>query len=79
MTTTIALDTAGRMIIHKRTDACAFERHRQANVCAFVLGRGQREDGADGIVVGNSGAHGNVHHGRSGAYNAKGNADNIIC
>ena len=46
--------------------AHAFERHRRADVRAFVLGRGRREDSADGIVVVGSdgGARGDVHCGR---------------
>jgi len=40
------------------SDARAFEQHRHADVRAFVLGRGRRDDGADCIIVGNSGARG---------------------
>ena len=46
---------------------------------AFVLGRGRRDNGADGVVVGDSGAHGDVHRGRRGADYAEGCADDIIC
>ena len=37
----------------------------------FVLGQGRRDDSADGIVVivGSSGAHGDVHRGRRGSAN----------
>ena len=63
----------------KRANACAFKHHRHVNARAFVLGQGQRDDGADCVVVGNSGARGNVHHGRCGADEAKGNTDDIIC
>ncbi len=34
-----------------RFNAHAFERHRRADVRIFVIGRGRREDNADGIVV----------------------------
>ena len=61
------------------SDARAFERHRHADVRAFVLGRGWRYDGADCVVVGNSGAHGDVHRGRRGADEAEGDADDTIC
>jgi hypothetical protein len=61
------------------SDARAFERHRHAIVRAFVLGWGRRDDGADCIVVGNSGARGNVHCGRCGADKAEGDADDTIC
>ena len=61
------------------SDACTFERHRHANVPAFVLGQGQRYSGADCVVVGNSGACGNVHRGRHSADEAKDNADDAIC
>ena len=49
----------------------------------FVLGRGRRDDGADGIVVvgGGGGAHGDVHHGRRGSADDYGDADcdDILC
>ena len=38
-----------------------------------------RDNNADCVVVGNSGARGDVHHGRRGADEVKGNADNTIC
>ena len=53
--------------------------HRHADVRAFVLGRGQRDDGADSVIVGNSGARGDVHRGRRGADEAEGDADDTIC
>ncbi len=61
------------------SDARAFECHRNAGVRAFILGRGRRDDGADCVIVGNSGARGDVHHGRRGANEAEGDADNTIC
>ena len=48
----------------------------------FVLGRGRRDDGADGIVVvGGGGAHGDVHRGRRGSADDYGDADcdDILC
>ena len=52
--------------VRECADALAFERHRRADVRAFVLGRGRRDDSADGIVVigSDGGARGDVHHGR---------------
>jgi hypothetical protein len=61
------------------SNACAFERHRHANVRAFVLGQGWRDDGADCVIVGNSGARGDVYRGRRGADKVKGDADDTIC
>ncbi len=58
--------------------ARAFERHRHANVRAFVLGRGWRDDGADCVVVGNSGTRGDVHRGHRGADKAESDADDTI-
>jgi hypothetical protein len=63
--------------IRKHVEARAFERHRCADVRAFVLGQGRRDDGAVGIVVGNSG--GNVHHGGRGTGDGDGDADDILC
>ena len=42
-----------------------FEHHQCANVHVFNLGRGWRDNGADGIVIvgGKSSARGNVHQG----------------
>ncbi len=66
-------------------DARAFERHRRANVCVFVLGRGRRDHSVDSIVfVSSDGfAHGNVHRGHRCAAasddDADGDADNIVC
>ena len=59
--------------------AHAFKRHRHANVRAFVFCRGRMDDGADGVVVGNSSARGNVHRGHRSADESEGNADNTIC
>ena len=53
--------------------------YRRANICAFILGQGLRDDSANGFVAGNSGACGNVHCGRRGAGDAKGDADDILC
>ena len=61
----------------------AFERHRRADVRVFVLGRGRRDDSADGIVVVGSdgGARGDVHRGHrcaaAASDDADGNADDI--
>ena len=60
------------------TDEHAFERHRHADVPAFVFRRGRRDDGADGVVVGNSSARGDVHRGRRSADESEGDADNTI-
>ena len=49
------------------SNARAFGRHRHASIRAFVLGQGQRDDSADCIVGGNSGARGDVHRGRRGS------------
>jgi hypothetical protein len=51
--------------VRKCADAHAFEHHRCANVRLFVIGRGQRDDSADGIVVVGSdgGTRGDVHRG----------------
>jgi hypothetical protein len=61
------------------SDARAFERHRHTDVHNFVLGRGRRYNGADCVVVGNSGARGDAHRGRRGADEAEGDADDTIC
>jgi hypothetical protein len=61
------------------TDAHAFERHRHTDVRAFVFRRGRRDGGADGVVVSNSSARGDVRRGRRSADEAEGNADNTIC
>ncbi len=61
----------------KHADARAFECHQCADVCAFVLGQGRRDDGADGVVVGDSG--GDVHRGRRGTKEGDGDADDILC
>ncbi len=81
--------------VRKCANAHAFERHRRANVCVFVIGRGQRNDSADGIVVVGSdgGARGDIHRGRQCAAaanddisdddiadaDADGNGDDIVC
>ncbi len=61
------------------SNARAFKRHQHVNVRAFVLGRGWRDDGADCVVAGNSGARGDVHRGCRGADEAEGDADDAIC
>jgi hypothetical protein len=61
------------------SDARAFKRHKHANVCTFVLGRGRRDDGADCVVVGNSSARVDVHRGRRGADKDEGDTGNTIC
>ena len=58
--------------VHKRADACAFKR-------AFVLGQGRRDDGANNVIVGNSGSRGDVQRSRRGAEDTEGDADVIIC
>ena len=81
--------------VRECADARAYEHHRRADVRIFVLGRGWRDDSADGIIVVSSdgGARGDVHRGRRFAAtagnntanddtadaNGDGNADNIIC
>ena len=37
--------------VRKCADACSIDCHQRANVRVFVLGRGRRDDGADGVVV----------------------------
>ncbi len=46
--------------------ANAFKRHQRADIHVFVIGRGRRDDSADGIVVvgSNGGARGDVHGSR---------------
>ncbi len=46
---------------------------------AFFLGRGRRDNGADGVVVGDSGTRDGVHRGRRGADYTEGWADDKIC
>jgi hypothetical protein len=67
-----------------RRRGCLAQAARRWQLCrcssaAFALGRGRRDDSANGIVDGDSGARGDVHRGRRGADNAKGCADDIIC
>ncbi len=47
----------------KCANAHVFERHQRADVHVFIIGRGQRDDSADGIVVVGSdgGARGDIH------------------
>ena len=81
--------------VHDCADAHAFKRLRRANVRIFVIGRGRREDSADGIVVVGSdgGAREDVHRGRQCAAAADddisdddtadadgdGDGDDIVC
>ncbi len=81
--------------VHKCADAHAFERHQCANVRVFVIGRGRRDNSANGIVVVGSdgGARRGFHHGHQCAAaadndaaddntadtNANGNDNDIIC
>ncbi len=76
-------------------DTHTFKRHQRADVRVFVIGRGWRDDSADGIVVvgSNSGARGDVHRSRQCAAaadddaaddditdaEAKGNGNDIFC
>jgi hypothetical protein len=52
---------------------------RRCSSAAFVLGRGRRDDGANGVIVGDSGARGDVHSDSRSADYAEGCADDIIC
>ena len=61
------------------SNARAFKCHRHTNVRAFILGRGRRDNGADCVIAGNSGAREDFHRGRRGADKAKGDADDTIC
>jgi len=72
--------------VRECANARAFKRYQRADVRIFVLGRGRRDDSADGIVVvgSNGGARGDVHRGRrcaaAAADDADGNADDdIVC
>ncbi len=51
--------------VHECANAHAFKHHRRAKVRVFVIGRGQRDDSANGIVViGSDGVtRGDVHRG----------------
>ncbi len=62
----------------KCSDAHAVEHHRRADVHVFVIGRGGRDDSADGIVVvgSNGGARGDVHGGLQCAAAADNDAAN---
>jgi len=68
-------------IFQKCVNAHTFEPHLRADICACILGQDWRDDGVNGIIVGNSCACGNVHRGRSGtddADNVDGDADDIL-
>ena len=70
--------TAASGSVRERADACTFECHQHADVCAFVLGRGQRDDGV--IVIGGSNStDGNIHRGRCRADNTEGGAYGSRC
>ncbi len=60
--------------VRKYADARAFTRHRFADIRAFVLGQGRRDDGADGIVVGGD-SSGDVHHGSCGTNDGNSDGD----
>ena len=76
-----------------RFDAHTFERHQRADVRIFVIGRGWREDSADGIVVVGSdgGTREDVHRGcqcaaaadddvsNDDTADADGDGDDIVC
>ncbi len=70
--------------VRECADARAFERHQRADVRAFVLGRGRRDDSADGIVVigSNGGTRGDVHRSRqcaaAPADDSHGDADTLF-
>jgi hypothetical protein len=51
--------------VHECTNAHAFECHQRANIRVFIIGRGWRDDSANGIVVfgRDGGARGEVHRG----------------
>ena len=54
----------------------AFECHQRANVRAFILGQGWRDnDAIDVIVIGSNGGT----RGRRNTSNVGRNADNILC
>jgi hypothetical protein len=63
--------------ILKHADARAVKRNRCANVRAFILSQGRRDDDTKGAVVGNR--SGNVHRGGRGTDDGDSNADNILC
>ncbi len=81
--------------VRECADTHAFKRHQCTNVRVFVIGRGRRDDRADGIVVVGSdgGARGDVHRGRQCAAaadddasdedtadaNADDNGNHIVC
>ncbi len=45
----VVVVTALSCTVCKRANARAFERHRKANVHAFVRGQGRRDDGAGSV------------------------------
>jgi hypothetical protein len=63
--------------VRKHADARAVERNRCADIRAFVLGQGRRDDDTKGAVVGDSG--GDVHRGGRGTDDGVGDADDILC
>jgi hypothetical protein len=60
----------------KHADARAVERNRCADVHAFVLGQGRRDDDTKGAVVGDN--SGGVHHGGRGTDDGVGDANDIL-
>ncbi len=68
-----------------RQHGLQMRHHQRADVPVFVLGRGRRDDSANGIVVGgsNGGARGDIHHGcrcaAATGNDADGDADDIVC
>jgi hypothetical protein len=64
--------------VRKHADAPrAVERNRCADVRAFVLGQGGRDNDTKGAVVGDSG--GNVHRGGRGTDDGVGDTEDILC
>jgi hypothetical protein len=78
-------DVGGSGTVRECANARAFKRHQRADVCVFVLGRGQKDDSVDSIIIiGSDGvAREDVHRGRRCANaaddNAYGDADDILC
>ncbi len=63
--------------VRKHAAARAVECNRCADVRAFVLGQGRRNDDTKGTVVGDSG--GDVHRGSRGTDDGVVDADDILC
>ena len=75
----IVVVTALSCAFRKHANTCAFKCHQYAKVYAFVLGQGRRDNSTNDVVVGDSGACGDIHRGRYSADNTEGSADDIIC